>query len=403
MTVLGRMVRSANLDSLASVMQWNGIVPRSQQSAIAPVVTPDRAMRVMAVWRCSTMLADIISGLPIAAFRTVAQQRLMMPSQPSLLTTPSHYLRASEWRYELVMSALLRGNGYGAVTSFDSAMWPQTAEILNPDRVKVQCDERTGEITYVVSGSTPIPAEEMIHFRAFLLPGSIVGLAPIEYARNTLGTAIGAQDYGLSWYQSGGHPTSVLQSDQKIDPDTARLMKERFRQATDGDHLAVLGSGLELKTLQVSPADALFLDSIHATDAQIAGFFGVPPEFIGAAVSGSSVTYANREQRWQDFLNTTVLWWIQRLEETMTGHLPRPQTVKIDYSELLRADAQTRATVEQIDIRNGLNSRNEIRARRGEPPIDPALDPEGDAYIWPPVGQGAGMDVRPPTTGGVEP
>jgi hypothetical protein len=31
----------------------------------------------------------------------------------------------------------------------------------------------------------------------------------------------------------------------------------------------------------------------------------------------------------------------------------------------------------------------------------PPITDNGDEYVWPPVGKGAGMDVRPPSTGGV--
>jgi hypothetical protein len=96
---------------------------------------------------------------------------------------------------------------------------------------------------------------------------------------------------------------------------------------------------------------------------------------IGAATQGSSLTYANREQRTLDFLAFTLNPWIVRLEEALTALLPRPQVVKLNTNALLRADTKTRWEVYQIASGIKTLTRNEIRAFEDLPPF-----PDGDEF-----------------------
>jgi hypothetical protein len=71
--------------------------------------------------------------------------------------------------------------------------------------------------------------------------------------------------------------------------------------------------------------------------------------------------------------------------------------VKANRNAILRSDISTRYTTYQIGIRNGFINRDQIRSWEDMPPIE---DGKGGEYVWPPVGQGAGMDSKPPSTGG---
>ena len=62
------------------------------------------------------------------------------------------------------------------------------------------------------------------------------------------------------------------------------------------------------------------------TAAEIAAqMFQIDPAEMGLPVQGTSLTYANLEQRNARKVQVTFLPWITRLESFLTGVLPRPQ------------------------------------------------------------------------------
>jgi len=89
-------------------------------------------------------------------------------------------------------------------------------------------------------------------------------------------------------------------------------------------------------------ADAAFVESASLNARQIASFLGVPPEWIGEGVTGSTVTYANREQRWSDFLAVDFMPYLIPIEKGLSRLLPRPQGVKANLDGVLRSDLATR-------------------------------------------------------------
>lgn len=344
------------------------------------VVTRDTANALMAVWRCKMLLADIVAGLPYHQYRDQADTRVRM-REGSIVAEPSEFVDDVGWRTQMMLSALDVGNGFAYVTQLDGAGRIAKAEVLDPADVSVA---RSGALAPPVwkVGRKEVDADRMLHLPAFgPTPGSVLGMAPLEYARQTIGLGLAVRAYGADWYRSGGHPTAVLTTDRKIDTTAAEEAKARFREATLTDHLAALGSGWKYEAVQVQPDQALFLAATNATAVDVCGYFGVPPEFLGLAVSGSSVTYANREQRALDLLTYTVQWWVGRFERLYTRVLPKPQYVKASFDALLRVDLLTRYRAHDLALRDGWKNRDEIRRIEELAPLPEA---QGDEYLWPP-------------------
>jgi hypothetical protein len=67
----------------------------------------------------------------------------------------------------------------------------------------------------------------------------------------------------------------------------------------------------------------------------------IPPEEIGIAPSGSSLTYANREQRKQDYLQE-LLFPIRQLESAWSAWCPPGVSVRFNTDGLLRTNLKER-------------------------------------------------------------
>lgn len=354
-------------------------------------VTERTAMQAMAVWRCRHLIADICAGLPIEEFSQPGRtdgvgsgaDRTRVPLS-DFVRRPSGLVEPEEWRYQLVLEATGWGNGLAVVSELGANGWPRRAETVDWREVEVAQTGQFAPPTYKVNGEL-VDNSRVIHLRAYgPKAGSVLGMSPIGYAASAIGLNLAVRDFGASWYESGGHPTTLLTTDADLDDTTALAAKDKFREATRGDHIAVLGNSWDLKSVQVAPDDALFLNATNATAVDICGFYGIPAELLGyASQGGGSLTYANREQRALDLLVFTIQWWIGRLEKLISRQLPQPRFVKINVDGLLRSDALTRWTIHDKAVRLGARSIDEVRMAEDQQPLP---DAAGDQFVWPPQG-----------------
>ena len=337
-------------------------------------------MQLMAMWRCRHLIADIVAGLPIHQYRTEGNTRRPVPLSP-FVASPSNLVEPEEWRYQMALEAAGHGNGIALVTKFSSTGWPEKAETVAWQDVQVrQPGGAFAAPVYKIAGEV-IDPERVLHMRAFgPRAGSVFGMSPIAYAAQTIGLGLAVRDFGANWYESGGHPTTLLSTDADIDDIEALRAKEKFRQATRDDHIAVMGNAWDLKSVQVAPDDALFLAATNATAIDICGYYGIPGELLGYATAGSSVTYANREQRAIDLLVFTIQWWIGRMEKLISRQLPRQQFVKIEVDALLRSDAETRWKIHDLAVKLGARNIDRVRELEDEPPLP---DGAGQVYLLP--------------------
>ena len=105
------------------------------------------------------------------------------------------------------------------------------------------------------------------------------------------------------------------------------------------------------------------------------------------ATSGSSVTYANREQRAADWLTYGLVPYLVPIEESLSSLIPRPQRVKANVSAVLRSDLKTRYESYKMAADIGtaagvpLLTVNEMRDFEDLPPVE-----GGDSFDRPDSG-----------------
>ena len=368
---------------------WQGVPPYPLNSQLPGMQTfsgipvgTDAAMRHAAVWACVRLISGTIGQMPLQAVREVGDYPKPVTSPP-LLTEPSAIIPRSAWVESVVVSLLLRGNTYGQVVDFNGQGVPTRIELLNPDAVKPEMDKETGRICYFVTVDGQRerherwPMGDIWHVPGLLLPGSWVGLSPIEYARQTIGQGLAAEKFGAQWFGEGGVPAAILSTDQSVTEEQASTIKARFLSAVRGRREpAILGAGLKYSAIQVAPEESQFIEAQSWSAAQIARVFGLSPSLLEVSTgSSNALTYQNRESRVSDFLAFGLGPWINRLEEAMSSLLPKPQVARFKTGAILRADVQTRyqtyAVAAQVEAATGrpLLTADEMRSLENLPPL----------------------------------
>ncbi len=329
-------------------------------------VSSDQALRLSAVWACVRLLGDTISTLPVDVYRR--GERDPLPTPP-LLVEPAAGQPLHDWLYAVVASLLLRGNAYGLVTARSGAtLLPSQVELVNPDSMVVTTNA-DGRLEYRV-GSTTYAREDVWHVRAYPMPGAVLGLSPISYARQAIGLGLAVERFGASFFGDGATPSGVLTTETKLTRESADALKAQWKAAHGRRRdVAILTGDLKFQAVSVTPEESQFIESRRLTVAEVCRVFGVPPEMV-AADSGGSLTYANVEQRSLDFLTYSVGPWLKRLEVALSGLLPRSQVAKFNAGALLRTTTKTRYEAHEIGLRAGFLTRDEVRALEDLPPLD---------------------------------
>lgn len=383
MSLFARERRAANVSTLAGILDATG---RSTRARGGRGVSDETALKIAAFTACVNLLARNVATLPVHAYRKQGKGRRLIDPAPPVVASPSALVSRTTWLEQIMRSLLMRGNAYGYATQFDATGWPTKIEVLHPDSVMVKQVDQLSPPTYWrrATGGQQVELDHarVMHISAFNMPGSVVGLSPVSYMAWTLGLAVDAIEYGSEFLGGGGHPTGVLSTENTIDADQAKKVKGRFKEATEGDKLAVLGSGWKYQAVQISPRDAQMLESRQFSAVEICQFMGVPATKIGAAMPGSALTYANREQNQQEYAADSLLWWVTNVEEAWSAQTPREVYVRLELDVLLRPDANTRSQILDRKIRNGTLNADEARAYDDMAPLP---EGQGQLFSYPPV------------------
>lgn len=342
-------------------------------TASAVTVNADTALGLDAVWACVNMHAGMASALPLDAL--TEGTKTPVATVPTLLDRPSFTVEPDEWLFQYYVSLLLWGNAYGTVLTRDGRGFPTTVEWQNPNDVEVT--QEGHRVNYTVGG-VPVPSDDVWHDRWFLMPGSVQGRAPLTLHRETIGLGLAAQKFGAQWFGDGAHPSAILSTDQTVTQEQARTIKDRFVAAVRGSREpAVLGAGMKYQQVQVSADESQFIESQQHSAVAVARVFGIQPEMIAAAVSGSSVTYANVEQQAIQYLTFGLDRWLVKGERALTRNLPKGMYAKFNRGALLRTDLLTRFKAHEIALGAHFETIDEVRDLEDRPPL-------GNGEMFPP-------------------
>lgn len=353
----------------------------------------ERALQQGTVMSCVSLISDTLSQLPIDAFRGTGPTKTEI-TKPRVLEAPGGVgVPWEEWLGQNVVSLLLRGNAYGYIAELDGRFYPSVILMQHPDETKVELDKTTGQVLYTFPGQEPTrrwPLGRAWHVKGMTLPGtkaSIKGLSPIEYQARTISTALEAERYGYNWFRDSAIPPGYLGTDQELDDDEAKDLKDRWDKAHGGGQqgIAVMANGLKFETINVTPDQAQFLATIRAKREEIAGWYRVPLHMIGMADKQSNWG-TGVEENGRQFVMFTLGIWLKRFEAALTSVLPVPQYVKFNVDGLLRARYLDRMQGYQIERQIGTLNIDEIRELEDRHPLADDLGTGYDKPLnWGPV------------------
>lgn len=336
-------------------------------SASGIAVNTDSAKQLLAVYGCVKLISGTISTLPRHILRV--DDGTEVGSVPSWFRSPNSSTTMTEFVSQTVTSLLLNGNAYW-VYGIDGNGMPNELTVLDPTVVVVKQNAPlpgsiAPNVTYEVKGR-PFRGR-LMHLKGICAPGQVVGVNPIEAARQSIGVGLAAQEFAARFYANGASLSGVIETDADLTLPQARDTVHKFA----GDHAGLanahrpglLDNGAHWKPLSIAPEQAQFLESRHFQSAEICSqMFLVDPAWFGMALGrGSDVTYSNLENQGVRLATYTLTPWLIVLEEAFYELLPRPQELKFNLDGLKRGDLAARGDYYTKAITGGWISKQEVR------------------------------------------
>lgn len=364
--------RDANITTADDLLA----MAREQRTGSKSVhVTRDTALRQSAVWACLRLRADLMSTFPIDVYRRVQGLQVEVPTPPVLVTPGGSEVGVKEWMYSTEFDLDRAGNCFGVITERTGVIGPDGRGL--PGRIdlaelgEVTVRATGSRITKFVIGGREYDPWDVWHEKQYTVAGFPLGLSPVAYAAWSIEASLNAQQFARDWFAAGIVPSGTLKNVNKtIDKKNAREVKDGFRAAVSSGDVFVHGVDWEYKPVQAVNQQSQFIEAQQYSNGDIARFFGCPGDLIDAAVSGSSVTYANIGQRNLQFLIMNLGPAVGRREDTFSRKLvSNPRYVKLNTDAMLRMDPDTRARVIGAQITSRTLAPSEARALDERPPF----------------------------------
>lgn len=369
-------------------------------------VTPYGALSMPAVWRAVTVVCGVSAALPLHPY----DRRTKVQADSELLEDPHPELTPYDVWFMGYAGKALWGNGYlqkirnGAGQVVE--LWPvRPHRVVDVERKKPTAGNPGGKVFSIIGDDGrgyERTTHDILHLPHMCVDG-VKGMSPISAAAQGIGLALAAKKSAARFYGRGAQMAGVLQTDRRLDEDSAKALKKRWRELNSGienaGEVGILDSGAKFAPLTMPFKDAQHLESRQFEVYEICRMYGVPP-FLMFETQKSTSWGTGLEQQALGFVQFDLHpTWLAPTEQRVTKELlPRAQKASYSVEGLLRGDSQARAQFYRIMREVGAFSANDIRALENRPPVE-----GGDTYLQPLNMAPLGSENKDASNGGQAP
>lgn len=365
---------------------WYAAAP-GQQTLAGVRVNADQAKKISAWYRGRDLLATSLAMLPLQLFTRLpddagADVARRMPLYDVLHTKPNESQNSFEWRRQKMYHLIDDGNAYSFIVEGPRGFADQLVPIADPKLVEVE-RTNTGRRRYHVKDATTGRTQTYTQDDIFHLMGAsedgVKGVGVLQYARNSLGTALATEAYAATVFSRGTLNSGALEVPGKLDAEASKRMALSFVTSQNNWHLPkVLEQGAKWVQSELTPEDAQMLLSRKFSIDDIARWLGVPPHMIGSLERS---TNNNIEHQGQEFVTYSLGPWLSLWEFAINDQLVLATDryyAEFNRDALVRGDLASRWQAYQIQITTGSATRNEVRRKENMkklPGLDEPLNP----------------------------
>lgn len=360
-------------------------------------MTETTARKLSAVDGCMEILSNSISKLPNFVMDSRTREHVDHYLLRLLNVRPNEAMTPSVRRKVLENSRNEGGNGYDWIIR--DPMTGRIRELVPVPWYLVQpWRDSSGRVWYTVTHPVTgepmvLPNEDVCHYKATTRDG-LTGISPLRRASEVLAAAKAAQEYNLAYYNNGGQPSGVLETDSDLGgyavgadgktltraDGSAVSLKDQLRSEwervhagpSNGHRLAILDLGLKYTPVAATNRDAQFVENKEVSIRDIARYFGVP---LYKLQEGKQA-YGSNEQNAIEYVVGTLHPIVNQYAEEQTWKLLTDTElrggleIRINMMAELKGDTSSRGSWYTNQRNNGVFSVNDIRALEDLPDVE---------------------------------
>ena len=353
-------------------------------------VGPDMAMKLAAVYRCTSIVSGTVASLPLQIKKKVDGSYWKTEDTGRLASLLALKPNDRQTSFDLIRNAVVQMLNQGNAYIYPE--WRMNGDLgrlvlLSPNT----CTYDKMNNRYIVSDMVnhvfgTFEADEMIHLRNLSTDGGYLGVSTLQYAAKVLRIASKSDDKSEEVYSPGGTRRGFVTGGEAYVKGVGMFQDAELQNVADrvseelksGKQIMNLPSGTGFSAVDLSPADSKLLENKQFGVLEICRFYGVHPDKVFA---GQSTNYKASEMSQVLFMSDTLQQILKQFSLEFTSKLFVPSQYgryRIEFSvkDFYNTDLMTLATVTEKNIQAGLQTINEARRERGYPPV-----PGGDELL----------------------
>lgn len=328
------------------------------------IINRGNALKIPTVAKIRDTIAGTIGRLPL--FDIKAGQRNASPR--AILTQPDPRITREAMLTWTIDQLLFYPNAWWIVPGIkgrDATGFPAMAELAQRDQLEL--DDRGNLIKY---RGQPIDWRDVIRFDA---PNE--GL--LARADRTLRRAV-VIEMAAARAEDNPVPSFELHNTgENLPPEKIKELLDSWVTARRKYGVAYTNKSIETKDHGAAP-EQLLIEGRKRVDLELVRHMGAQAWMADVPIEGSSITYANVQDRWRDAVNITLAPYMAAISGrlSMRDVTPNGWQVKFDVNELTQDTQQTRFQNYEIGLRAGFLTQEQIAAWEGWPAPAPASQPQ---------------------------
>ncbi|HJE47778.1 phage portal protein [Phocaeicola coprophilus] len=353
-------------------------------------VSPEMAMKLAAVYRCTSIVSGTVASLPLQIKKKVDGSYWKTEDTGRLASLLALKPNERQTSFDLIRNAVVQILNQGNAYIYPE--WRTNGDLgrlvlLSPNT----CTYDKLYNRYIVSDMVnrvfgTFEADEMIHLRNLSTDGGYLGVSTLQYAAKVLRIASKSDDKSEEVYSPGGTRRGFVTGGDDYVKGVGMFQDNELKNVADrvseelksGKQIMNLPAGTGFSAIDLSPADSKLLENKQFGVLEICRFYGVHPDKVFA---GQSTNYKASEMSQVLFMSDTLQQILKQFSLEFTAKLFVPsqyERYRIEFSvkDFYNTDLMTLATVTEKNIQAGLQTINEARRERGYPPV-----PGGDELL----------------------
>lgn len=340
-------------------------------------VTPDSALRLPVFLACVQVISQSLAMLPINIFERSETDGLTSRKSLKdhdlykvLSLKPNDFQSPFEFKLQMTFNAAHMGNAYAHITRLGNRIIQLVP--LKPGAVTVK-QRSDYSLEYTVShvdGVTGLPnktiyeGSDIFHLRGLLNRNGYEAESPVKIGRNSIAASTVMEDFARKYFNGNARARGAFRTpgETTLGDEAFERLKGELSAAADSDTLMLLENGLEYIKLDYSARESQFNDTRKDQRIEVCRLFRIPPHMVHIL---DNATFSNIEHQSRDFVDYTLMPWLQSWEGAIRTQLldPLEESIypKISAQAFLRGDNQTRSAFYQSAVQGPWMTANEAR------------------------------------------